>query len=269
MEEPLYNHKSDIIRRWSDQARQKIASVDHSGYFELLNTFPQFLDELDGSLRDHSPRIDSSVDLARSHAKQRVSVENYSVDEMFAEYEIMRDCLMSVLDHDGILSEEEKKIIQDFVQTSRNTATFEFLRLTGEREREAKQEARTALKVMENLMASAPYGVAFLDLELRFEKINETLARINGRPVNDHIGRSIWDIVPDQAPLLEAVMKEIIRTGKPRLNIESYVRLPWDANQGHHLLTTFFAVEDGDHKTIGVALTSVTRPYQTSTVPIR
>lgn len=42
----------------------------------------------------------------------------------------------------------------------------------------------------------APVGLFVLDTALRFLRINEYLAGPNGQPAADHLGRTIWDMVP-------------------------------------------------------------------------
>ncbi|MFT6988933.1 MAG: PAS domain S-box-containing protein [Paraglaciecola sp.] len=50
---------------------------------------------------------------------------------------------------------------------------------------------------LENLCDNAPVGLCYLDTELRFVHINEYLARMNGFPVDYHIGRKVTEILPD------------------------------------------------------------------------
>ena len=45
----------------------------------------------------------------------------------------------------------------------------------------------------------APVGLAFLDTDLRFVRINAALCAINGRPAEEHIGRTIDEVLPELA----------------------------------------------------------------------
>ena len=56
--------------------------------------------------------------------------------------------------------------------------------------------AATALDELELIYRTAPVGLCLVDRELRFVRINEQLAAINGRPVQEHIGKTVRDIIP-------------------------------------------------------------------------
>src|SRR2546426_16490 len=66
----------------------------------------------------------------------------------------------------------------------------------------------------------APAGLAILDRELRYVQLNETLALMNGRPVADHVGKSVREVLPAIAATLEPLLQRILDTGEPVLNIE-------------------------------------------------
>ena len=48
----------------------------------------------------------------------------------------------------------------------------------------------------------APVGLALVDTELRFVRINSALCAINGRPRELHIGRRIDEVLPEMASVL-------------------------------------------------------------------
>jgi PAS domain S-box-containing protein len=63
-------------------------------------------------------------------------------------------------------------------------------------------------------------GHGALDYELRFVAVNEVLAAINGRPVEAHMGRSVAEVLPNLAPTLEPLLREVLRTGVPVEDVE-------------------------------------------------
>src|SRR5207244_196163 len=65
-------------------------------------------------------------------------------------------------------------------------------------ERDANQRADTALErsafadaELRALYSALPVGVALLSPDLRYQRVNETLARLNGRAVSEHVGASL------------------------------------------------------------------------------
>ena len=60
----------------------------------------------------------------------------------------------------------------------------------------ARQIDDETFAALESLLVHAPVGFAFFDRELRFVRVNEVVARINGLPVEAHLGRSVREIAP-------------------------------------------------------------------------
>ena len=81
-----------------------------------------------------------------------------------------------------------------------------------ERERLHMQRA---LLTFESLFSQAPVGLAVLDRELRYVRVNPLLADINGLPVEEHTGRSIRDVVPEIAASAELRIREVMDSGQP------------------------------------------------------
>lgn len=81
-------------------------------------------------------------------------------------------------------------------------------------ERDGRDVRRTAL-TLEAAFNHVPVGLALLDLDLRYVRLNRLLADINGLPVEDHIGKSIHDVVPEIAPAAEVRLRQVMATGRP------------------------------------------------------
>ncbi|MDB6122569.1 MAG: domain S-box [Pedosphaera sp.] len=73
---------------------------------------------------------------------------------------------------------------------------------------------------LQTIYQQAPIGLAFFDRDLRYVKINEQLAAMNGVAVAGHIGRHLRDIVPHLAEVLEPMMRQIIATRRGVENLE-------------------------------------------------
>ncbi|MBK4735299.1 PAS domain-containing hybrid sensor histidine kinase/response regulator [Noviherbaspirillum pedocola] len=103
---------------------------------------------------------------------------------------------------------------------------FAFLYAVWRRERKrhqllARDHARLQADhdTMEGMWIDAPLGLAILDRELRYVRINRLLADINGLSIEEHAGKSLREIVPDLAPQVEELFLNVIRTAKPLLGI--------------------------------------------------
>lgn len=82
--------------------------------------------------------------------------------------------------------------------------------------------------VLEVVFASDRVGVAILDGELRYVRINRLLAAVNQRSIADHIGRTVEEVVGDAVPALTASLQRVLESGEPILDAalgEERVRL--------------------------------------------
>jgi PAS domain S-box-containing protein len=85
--------------------------------------------------------------------------------------------------------------------------------IDGERAAQASSDEIHAL--VDAVYATAPVGLAFIDTEMRYVRINEALAAINGRDVSEHLGRTVREVLDD--PLrtrVEARIREARDTGR-------------------------------------------------------
>lgn len=74
---------------------------------------------------------------------------------------------------------------------------------------ESEIKSQKRLAEIEAIYNSAPIGLCVLDRNLRFVRINDRMAEINGFPPEEHIGKTIHEIVPDLVEQAEEVANEI------------------------------------------------------------
>ena len=95
----------------------------------------------------------------------------------------------------------------------------ELLKEMGDRKRAEMAESR-ANALLDTLFETAPVGLGFLDPDLRFVRVNRTLAALNRLSVTEHIGRAWLDVWPQIPGEMEAALLSVIDTGKPIVNLE-------------------------------------------------
>lgn len=74
--------------------------------------------------------------------------------------------------------------------------------------------------ILRTLLTRSPVGFAVLDPDLRFVMVNEALAEINGLPADEHVGRTLAEVVPDIAEEATQAFQRVLGTGEPLLNLE-------------------------------------------------
>ena len=102
-------------------------------------------------------------------------------------------------------------------------------------------------------------GLAFVDDKLRFQVINETLAGMNGVPVEAHLGRTVREILGQAGDVIERKLKRVFSTGRPAVNIEISIKLPTRGEVGHWI-ENYFPIRDssGRVKQVGSIVVEVT-----------
>jgi PAS domain S-box-containing protein len=86
--------------------------------------------------------------------------------------------------------------------------------------------AKKQLEEVARLYATAPIGLGFLDTDLRFVRVNERLAQIDGLAAEAHAGRRFADVAPEAAASLEGIYREVIATGVPLVEHELRASTP-------------------------------------------
>jgi PAS domain S-box-containing protein len=67
---------------------------------------------------------------------------------------------------------------------------------------------------------SAPLGLCTLDRDLRYVRVNQRLAELNGVAVAEHIGRTVAEVVPGIAQGVEPVLRRVLERGEPAIDVE-------------------------------------------------
>ena len=108
------------------------------------------------------------------------------------------------------------------------------------------------LAEIEIIYQSAPIGLNVLDRELRFVRVNERLAEINGLSVEAHLGRTVQELLPNLAEQAETTLRTILDTGEPLLNIEITGETPAQPGVQRTWIESFWPLKDGD-RVIGIS----------------
>ena len=116
---------------------------------------------------------------------------------------------------------------------------------------EVAAASERALAELESLLAASPVGIAFVDRDLRFLRINDALAMLNGHPPGDHIGRTVAEVMPQLAGSVETLLRDVMATGEPRMNLE-LTRTGATPNETRWLLANYFPVRSSSGVISGV-----------------
>jgi PAS domain S-box-containing protein len=118
---------------------------------------------------------------------------------------------------------------------------------------ESENRLREKFAELDHIYANAPVGLCLMDTDLRFVRINEKLAAINGKPVSAHIGRTLEDIIPGIAPRIEPIYRQIMKSGEPFLNFEVRGVTPGEPEVPRHWLISYHPLMSEEDTVQGVS----------------
>ncbi|MEA2305840.1 MAG: hypothetical protein QOH43_3120 [Solirubrobacteraceae bacterium] len=113
--------------------------------------------------------------------------------------------------------------------------------------------AERSLSLLDTVFATAPVGLAFFDRDLRFVRINEALAAFNERPVAEHLGRTVSDVLGASARELVDILRRVIRTGEPALDLELSGPARADPARVRYFNASYTPVHGADGDLLGVS----------------
>jgi PAS domain S-box-containing protein len=102
------------------------------------------------------------------------------------------------------------------------------------------------------LYETAPIGLAFLTPDCRYQQINQHLCEICGISVDEHIGRSVRETVPQVAEQVENIVQTILRTGNSITGIEVNGQRPDGGNAERVWITNWYPLKTTDGRILGI-----------------
>ncbi len=114
---------------------------------------------------------------------------------------------------------------------------------------------------LDTILATVPVGLAFWDRDLRYTRINENLAQLNGVSVEQTLRRTAAEILPpDLAAIAEKNIRRVLESRTSVGPIELSAPAPRCPGELRHWLATYYPVLDpeGEVKRVGVVVVDVT-----------
>lgn len=124
---------------------------------------------------------------------------------------------------------------------------------------ETQRRSQELLALLDTLQSAAPIGIAFIDRNYRFVRVNEAVATINGVPGQNLVGRLVREVVPDLWPQIEPTYRAVVEEGKSFLNVEVHLAMAMPEAEARHRLVSYYPVRIRDEIIgIGVIVVDVT-----------
>jgi len=114
--------------------------------------------------------------------------------------------------------------------------------------------------VLDSVFSQTPAGLALLDRELRYVRVNAALAAMHGVALESHLGRRVDEVIEGFEPRLLAALERVLETGEPVPDLEVRGRTPAAPGVTRDWLVTYYPVrEHGTVLGVGAVVVDITQ----------
>lgn len=113
-------------------------------------------------------------------------------------------------------------------------------------------ELARSLALLDLVFEAAPTGLAFLDTQDRFARVNPAIAGIVGKAPADLVGRTLRESLPTLADVLEPLHARVVASGEAVVDIEIQGESAAHPGQTRHWLCSFYPVRQPGGVRLGV-----------------
>ena len=106
-----------------------------------------------------------------------------------------------------------------------------------------QEELHRTNSLLENLYTTSPAGLSLHDGNFKYLRINQALADINGFTIEEHLGKTISEIVPQLADIVEPILRQVIETNRPVCNRQIYGSTPAAPSLKRYWSGSFYPVD--------------------------
>jgi|HubBroStandDraft_4_1064222.scaffolds.fasta_scaffold00528_12 PAS domain S-box-containing protein len=126
--------------------------------------------------------------------------------------------------------------------------------------RQQREEIDRREQQLDAFFSNAPVGLAIIDKELHFQRINEPFAKINGLDSREQVGKPLHNVVAELFSQIEPLLRRVARTGESVMNHEVKGSVPSTPGvMGWWLKSLFPIAKDGDTVTqMGIVVQDIT-----------
>ncbi|MET9465270.1 SpoIIE family protein phosphatase [Streptomyces sp. NPDC006544] len=112
---------------------------------------------------------------------------------------------------------------------------------------------RDSLAALQSLFTQSPIGLGTLGTDLRFVRVNDALARMNGMSAAEHVGKRLSEVVPGvNAAVLERLMRQVLTRGTAVVDVRRTGRTSADPDHDHTWSCSYAPLRDGSGRPLGV-----------------
>ncbi|NTW01923.1 MAG: PAS domain-containing protein [Oscillochloris sp.] len=122
-----------------------------------------------------------------------------------------------------------------------------------------------ACDLLDTIFACAPIGLGVLDTNLRYIRVNQALADIDGIPISAYLGHTPTELQPRLNPTLEPIFHQVLSTGVAVCDLELHGFTATQPYEPRDWLANYYPIyaADGSIRSIGVIIVDITERTRT------
>lgn len=152
----LEDDKSFIMADWLEHVRAEIGVARSQSDAQIYNHLSVYLNTLITALRsvESNELQNENRVLSREHGEQRALSKGYTLEQMIHEYHLLRETIFEylIVERDVNLTENDRKIINNFIDKSIESAAAEFMKKATEAQAKIKAELEETLEKLKLTM---------------------------------------------------------------------------------------------------------------------
>jgi PAS domain S-box-containing protein len=117
-----------------------------------------------------------------------------------------------------------------------------------------RDRIRATAGLLDVIFEHAPVGLALLDTDLRYARVNDRLVEINGVPARAHVGHTIAELLPDLPPEVHEDVVRVAREGRPLIDVQVSGATPAQPDNEREFLASYWPVRGPSDEVMGVGI---------------
>ncbi|VEP13039.1 putative Protein-glutamate O-methyltransferase [Hyella patelloides LEGE 07179] len=114
-------------------------------------------------------------------------------------------------------------------------------------------------QLLEEIYSTSPVGLCVLDQDLRFVRVNQVLADIDHRSIEEHLNQPLSEILPEISDIISTHCQQVMNTGQTVTNIEINRQVSYLPSGEISWIFNFFPVKlDSKQVGVGIIVTDIT-----------
>ncbi|RKG77678.1 PAS domain S-box protein [Corallococcus terminator] len=131
-------------------------------------------------------------------------------------------------------------------------------------EHEARERLEESFALLDTFLNHAPIALGFIGRDLRCLRINDALAALHGRRREDDLGRTVREMTPQLAPIVEPLIRQVLDEGIPIIGLNMTGEGPGTSGEQRHWNVSYYPVRSASGTILGVGavVAEITEEYR-------